>query len=209
MVKKSNNNSRSSPEETRSLRDPAAIKRVYDFSNLAGSALDVASKQRLLSGAKIRKEDALVGVELGHFVVRNFEGNKEFACQRYSKIVLEFEGDGMALGGNKPSMEVEGNCEISQGDINAISPLWIPVAKILGEPVAEGEFDFREGHPIKVRFTNVMSEWPTAWRMKSVRLIGATAGLTENRSAAIAPDVLIDDKELRTLSDKPLILKFK
>lgn len=58
-------------------RDPAAIKRVYDFSNLQGSALSIATKQRLISGAKVLYEDSSVGIELGHFVVKGGEGEKE------------------------------------------------------------------------------------------------------------------------------------
>jgi hypothetical protein len=181
-------------------RDPAAIRRVYDFSELDGSALDQASKQRLVSGAKILKEADEIGVELGHFVVRGQDGQKAFACQKYSRIILQFEGDGSASNGEKPSMEVEGSCEISTADINSISPLWIPVAKILGEPVADGEFDFREGHAIKVRFANVMQEWPSLWRLRGVKL------LDQNETGK---EVSIGDKEIHQFSDHPFIVNFK
>ena len=135
-------------------RDPAAIQRVFDFSRLEGNALNFALKQRLVSGAKVLKGEGGIGIALGHFVVRSDDGQKEFACQRYSKVVLFFEGVGMAVSGESPKMEVEGNCEIS-ADINSISPLWIPVARILGEKVADQEFDFRDEHPVKVSFSNV------------------------------------------------------
>jgi hypothetical protein len=181
-------------------RDPAAIRHVYDFSQLDGSALDQASKQRLVSGAKIRRVNEDIGIELGHFVVKGIDGQKTFACQKYSQIVLQFEGDGSASNGEKPTMEVEGTCEISASDINAISPLWIPVAKILGEPVADGEFDFREGHAIKIRFANVMQEWPSVWRLKGVKLVD---------QADPTKEVSIDDKDIHQFSDKPVIVSFK
>ncbi len=181
-------------------RDPAAIRRVYDFSQLDGSALDQASKQRLISGAKIRKDAEEIGIELGHFVLKGMNGQKTFACQKYSHIVLQFEGDGSASNGEKPTMEVEGSCEISTADVNSISPLWIPVAKILGEPVADGEFDFRDGHPIKVRFANVFQEWPAEWRLRGIKLINQ-----EDPSK----EVSIVDKEIRQFMDHPFIVNFK
>lgn len=180
-------------------RDPAAIKKVYDFSGLDGSALDLASKQRLLSGAEVVKSDADVGIKFGHFVFKGTDGQKIFACQKYSKMVLEFEGDGSISGDSKPSMEVEGNCSFS-ADINSISPLLIPISKILGEPVGDGEFDFREGHQMKIRFANVMDEWPTLWRLKGIKLYDQ-----ENPNQ----EVKINDQELKQLVDKPLVLNFR
>jgi hypothetical protein len=200
IIKNSNNFNYSEVQGIRSVsRDPAAIKKVYDFSNLDGVALDQASKQRLISGAKVIQEKGDIGIELGHFVLRGADGQKSFACQLYSKITLVFEGDGMAIGGEKPSMEVEGSCEIS-ADINAISPLWIPVGRILGEPVAECDFDFREGRPAKVHFSNVQGEWPTVWRLKTVHL---------SQQQMASNEVTIGDNELRQYSQKPFIISFK
>lgn len=198
LVKNSTNFEGSPRVSSTPTRDPAAIKKVYDFSNLDGSALDQASKQRLISGAKLIRESQDIGVELGHFVLRGPSGDKTFACQMYSKIVLVFEGDGMATGGEKPAMEVEGNCEIS-ADINAISPLWIPVARILGEPVAEGDFDYRDGRPAKIHFSHVREEWPKTWRLKAVRL---------SNSYQAGSEVTIEDQELRQLTSKPFIVTF-
>jgi hypothetical protein len=180
-------------------RDPAAIRRTYDFSMLNGSALESAAKMRILSGAKIVHNNSDVGVELGHFVVKGEDGQKTLACQRYSKLVLTFEGDGSAVNGELPRMEVEGNCEASN-DINSISPLMIPVAKILGEPVGDGEFSFRENKPVAVRFANVLDQWPTAWHLKSVRLYDAQKSTDQ---------VVISAEELRDLSAKPVIINFK
>ncbi len=179
-------------------RDPAAIKRVYDFSQLEGSALDFATKQRLLEGAKIIRDKTDVGVELGHFVIKDSGGQKVFACQHYSRVVLSFQGEGMAVGGELPKMEVEGNCEISP-DINSIAAVWIPVSRILGEPVADGEFDFREGHPAKLKFANVSDQWPKTWQLKTVRLIDSTGKNSE---------VSIDSAELKKILHEPFLLQF-
>jgi hypothetical protein len=179
-------------------RDPAAIKKNYDFSHLEGSALNYAAKQRLLDGVKLVQDNKDIGVELGHFVIRGEDGEKAFACQRYSKVVMAFEGDGVAVGGELPKMEVEGTCEISS-DINSIAAVWIPVSKILGEPVADGEFDYREGHPAKLKFSNVSDQWPKTWMLRSVKLVDPTG---QNGEVAIPP------AELNSIMKKSFVLNF-
>lgn len=179
-------------------RDPAAIKRVYDFSHLEGSALSFATKQRLLSGAKVITNNHGVGLELGHFVIRTEGGNKEFACQRYQRIVLEFKGDGSAVAGESPTMEVEGDCEMSR-DVNAISALEIPVAQILNQRANDGEFDFRGSQNIKVRFANVADQWPVAWQLVSIRLYNA-----ENPQS----EVIVSSQEIHDITSNPVILRF-
>jgi hypothetical protein len=178
-------------------RDPAAIRRTYDFSGLDGSALAKAQKMRLLSGAKIVRDKSDVGIELGHFVLKGEGGEKTFACQKYEKVSMTFAGDGSAVNGELPKMEIEGLCEMSS-DINSISPLLIPVAKILGEPVADGEFSFMEGRPISIRFANVSDSWPKLWQLQSVRLFSGAKD-----------EVVIDGHDLQELLKKPLLIEWK
>lgn len=182
----------------KATRDPAAIKKVYDFSHLQGSALAYATKQRLLEGAKAIRQDQDISVELGHFVIRGETGEKEFACQRFSKVVMSFEGEGVATAGSLPQMEVEGQCEISN-DINTMAAVWIPVSRILGEPATDWEFDFREGRPTKLKFLNVSENWPRIWRLKSVQLIDPTG---------VYGEVSIPSQEVNDMLSKPFILQF-
>lgn len=177
-------------------REPSAIRKSYDFSSLDGMELSQASRKRLLADVKIMKENTDVGVELGHFVVRGSDGDKAFACQRFGKVVLAFEGDGMAVGGEKPRMEVEGDCIVAS-DINRIAPLWIPVSKILGEPVAEGEFDFRDPKPVKIRFFSVLDQWPRTWVLKKVTLLSGQGEQIE-----------VQPSDLKEIQGRPVILEF-
>ncbi len=181
-----------------SSRDPAAIRRIYDFSGLEGLALEQAAKNRLISGFNITEEAGSFGLSLGHYALKGTNGRKTFACERYSRIILQFEGDSPVASGEKPSMEIEGKCEISPTDANLIAPLWVPARKILREPVADGEFDFREGRPIKITFSNLSDEWPKQWRLQGIQLNSSDA----SRSVVIA------DGEIRQLSEDPIILKF-
>jgi hypothetical protein len=47
----------------------------------------------------------------------------------------------------------------------------LPVAKILGEKPGDGDFQFNQGTPVTVRFTNLPEEWPKTWVLKSVKLV--------------------------------------
>lgn len=178
-------------------RDPAAIRKVYDFSNLDGNALTLASKQRIISGFETFRKGDTLAIALGHFVVRGNDGQKQFACRKYSHVVLSFEGEGMAVGGEKPSMQVEGPCQEAE-DINQISPLMIPVARILNQPVNDGEFEFREEQIVRVRFSNVADQWPTTWALTSVKL-----------SNDVSEEVSIGREEIRSLTERPVVLQFQ
>jgi len=131
-------------------------------------------------------------------VIKGTDGQKEFACQQYSTVILQFEGEGVAIAGELPKMEVEGKCEISS-DINSIAAVWIPVSKIIGEPVADGEFDFREGKPAKLKFSNVSDQWPKLWQLRSVKLIDPTGAHAE---------VAIQTPELHEILRKPFLVNF-
>lgn len=180
----------------RAARDPAAIRKTYDFSDLDGSALSAASKQRIIAGYSIKHEADSVGISLGNFVVRGADGQKEFACRRYQKIILSFAGEGMAVAGEKPIMEVEGHCFVSE-DINMISALWVPVNRILGEAVADGEFDFWEQNAVRIRFANVSDQWPLQWALTKVKLSN------DNNE-----EVTIEESDLQAMLDRPLVLEF-
>lgn len=160
-----------------SSRDPAAIRPSFDFSQMEGSLLASASKERLVSGTRILKRRGSVGVELGHFVLRGPSGQKIFACEEYSTVKLTFEGDGTAIDGKKPTMEVESPCAISATDVNRIAPIWIPASRILEGQVQEGEVTFSDQEKTKLRFAHVYDIWPTAWVLKGIQL--SKAGLDD------------------------------
>ena len=180
-------------------RDPAAIRRMYDFSNLQGSALQTALQHRLMDGARVVAENGNVGIEFGHFVLAaKNAGDKVFACQRYSKIVLEFEAEGVVFAGEKPTMEVSGACQMAE-NINTISPLWIPVARVLGEPVGDGEFDYKDQGGLQLKFTNVVQSWPKQWALVKMKMIS-----DDNEVVEIDHHALRDRLRL----NRPLVIQF-
>ncbi len=178
-------------------RDPAAIGKVYDFSNLRGESLNTAVKQRLLAGFEIQKNQDEQGLSLGHFVYIDASGEKKFACQEFSKVVLTFVADGVAVAGHSTQMEVEGNCEFTN-DVTKINPLWIPVTKILNEKVADGEFQFNGQSNVTLRFTNMPDEWPRTWLLQSVEL----------KSRNAKESMIVESSDINQLLGRPMVLKF-
>lgn len=179
-------------------RDPAAVRGNFDFSELSGHQLQSAVKSRLLSGLQIKKSKDGTAFSLGHFVFTNSKNEKKLACQEFEKVYLDFEAEGVSVAGEKPQMEVEGKCT-STPDVSGINPLFVPVARILGEKPGDGEFQFNEGHGITVRFNNLPEEWPTLWLLKSVRL------MDQNNSEAL---VIESDEVAKTLGH-PVVFSWK
>ncbi|MGE0631388.1 MAG: hypothetical protein AB7O96_03200 [Pseudobdellovibrionaceae bacterium] len=184
-----------SPETT---RDPAAIQKTFDFSELDGDALSLASKRRLLSGARVIREGKNLGFELGHFVVKGVEGEKAFACDKFDQVTVVFEAEGMAYNGEMPEMEVTGGCQVS-ADINRISPLWVPYNEILAETPKEGEFTFQSHSDIKIRFSKVLDAWPKKWNLKSIRM--ASTGKPDSA-------VWLTREELIKYSREPIFMEW-
>jgi len=179
-------------------RDPAAIRQVYDFSNLSGSDLTAAMKKRLLAGSAIIREKQSLGVELGHFAMAKITGEKTLACQEFKKVVLRFEAEGIATGGERPVMEVEGACEFSP-DMTKINPILIPVDKIMAEKPSDGEIQYREGHAVTLRFRGLTEEWPTRWLLTSIRL----------SNPGEQKELLIDSEEVSQILGRPMMVNFK
>ena len=179
-------------------RDPAAVRQLYDFSNLSGSDLTHAMKKRLLSAATVIHQQQSLGVELGHFAMAKLTGEKTLACQEFEKVTLRFEAEGVATNGERPVMEVEGACEFSS-DMTKINPVFIPVDRVLAEKPGDGEIQYRESKPVTLRFHGVNEEWPTRWLLTSVRL----------SNAADQKELLIDAEEVSQIIGHPMMINFK
>lgn len=162
-------------------RDPAAIRQVYDFSHLRGSALDVAMKERMVAGLEVFKENERIGLGIGHFAFVNGGGEKTLGCREFGKVMMTFEAEGVVVNGERPVMQVEGACEFTE-DLAKVNPLYIPIARILGERPADGEFQFREGKEITVRFSNLSDEWPRKWILVGMKMNGQRSDFSVDRN---------------------------
>lgn len=181
---------------TSNVRNPAAVHRDLDETKLEGSELITGTRNRLLAEAKVLLEPGEMGLEFGHFVTRDEQGNRQLACDYYNKIRVRFEADGVASAGEKPTMEIEGPCRTGN-DITKIEPVWIPVVKILGEQPSDMDLTFPDSDGLDFKFTNIDGAWPTRWQLSSIQLFNdAEAGRT----------VYFDALAVRAIRSKPLVL---
>lgn len=179
-------------------RIPAAIRRDLDFSKLDGAELITASQKRLVTAAQVILQEEDLGVQLGHFVTRGTTGKSQLACDFYDRVTMRFEAEGIADSGEKPVMEIEGPCRPAT-DITRIEPIWIPVARILGERPSDMDLAYGDGN-VQFRFAHMGTEWPLRWSLQSVRLYnGEESGREVN----------ISRQELREIMQKPLILNWR
>ncbi len=161
-------------------RDPAAIRQVYDFTHLSGSNLEGAVKERLVSGLEIYKDEQGLGIGLGHFAFSLNSGEKVLGCRAYKKITFEFEAEGVAVNGEKPTMKLEGQCQYSS-DLTKINPVWIPSARIFGERPGDDGFDEYE-RPAQVNFKNVADYWPRQWVLIGLTVQGDSGQVQVNKN---------------------------
>lgn len=182
-------------------RQPAAVRKSLDLSNLEGSALQLASQKRILEEAKVISTDHGIGIELGHFILRGEDGKKQFGCHVYDHIQLVFYADGVAADGNVPMMSVEGACKM-QTDINRISAIQIPTHKILQEKPGDLELSYLEDTPVFIHFDHVVDKWPREWTLFSVKLF------SQNNPNRSIKELFIDHSQVQASTQKPLKLSW-
>jgi hypothetical protein len=177
-------------------RNPAAIQKTYDFSNLSGESLLKAAKARMLSSLKIQKSDLASSISLGHFIFEDKQGFKRFACEYYEKIQIVFEADGVVSSGSSPQMILEGRCLPFAMDPSQMSPLYIPVQRIVANPPVDGEYKFAEFENQILQFRDMADSWPQLWILKKVSL---TRGVDE---------LIIPASEVGQIVGRPIVVRF-
>jgi hypothetical protein len=145
-------------------RVPASSIEVRD-GDLSDENLTNQLKARILRGLKVIEWKDQAGIELGGFTLNSANGEKIFACDEFPKIVLIFEGEGVAHSGSKPQMEVSGPClESESGQIEA---LLIPNFQLAQGNPFQGEWPLSDLGG-KIVFYNTAEEWPSAWALTGI-----------------------------------------
>ena len=175
-------------------RSPAAIRRVFDFSHLDGSALRLASQKRLVTDARVILADSKVGLELGHFVTKAADGSRLFACEFYDRITLSFEAEGVAENGEKAILKVDGPCAMGD-DLNRMAPIWLPTGRFAREKSTDMELTYAESEGVSFKFENMPTAWPHSWILTSIRVFNAEEAGRE---------ISISQREMREMSDHPI-----
>jgi hypothetical protein len=122
--------------------------------------------------AAAETKDGLVGIHLGNPLVRNSNGETDFACRAhgrtglFDRMELVFTGTGISEGGENPEMTVVSACE--GGTANSdLAPVWIPIVEIMKEPATDRVMNF-EG--AQIRLISMPGQWPVSWVLSRVRL---------------------------------------
>jgi hypothetical protein len=177
-------------------RVPAAIRKDLDFSRLNGAELMSASQKRLLTAARVITTSKTVGIEFGQFIIRSEEGQRQLACDFYDRVRVRLEADGIAVSGEKPSIEVNAPCATSN-DLALTEPIWIPTVEILAGRCVDGEATFASVDRTSFKFVNMTNEWPRRWAVTEVTLF---------RESDPGQVVHVDQSDMREFNRKPLIL---
>ena len=175
-------------------RDPAAIRQSYDFTNLKGTALDFALKQKVLGDLEVVKSNDNFGVSFGHFAFSTSDGQKFLGCEYYEKIVVVYEAEGTSVGGQKTTMEISTPCKYSE-NLTKIQAGLIPIKKIMNEQPQDGEMSFQGEIPVNLKFQNMADAWPAQWNMTTVRL--------ESPQFVF----IIDRNEISKIMGQPLLIR--
>ncbi len=179
-----------------SERQPAAIKKVFDFSHLEGGALKLASHKRLLADANVIETDDSFGIDLGHFVIKGPDNLRRFACDIYNKVELTFESADMSVNGEPSIMKVSADCKVNK-DMNRIQTLWIPMKQILEQKEGDLELQLISKEKILFTFSNIGDRWPRAWMLSHIKMYSEL-----NTSRFLE----VQQEEMRSILERPLTL---
>lgn len=181
---------------TSNLRNPAAVHRDLDFTKLDGAELITGTQNRLVTSARVLLQPGQMGIELGHFVTRDDQGNRQLACEFYDRVRFRFEAEGVATDGERPVMEIEGPCRTGD-DVTRIEAVWVPVAKILSEKPADMDLTFPDNDGVTFKFENMNGEWPNRWHLQTLRVFN---------DAEKTRSISISSEDLHRIGGKPLVL---
>lgn len=184
-------------------RTPSAIRQQYDFTNLRGSSLEVAMRERVISQIEVIKSNEGFGLSLGHFALRNSLGDSLLGCQFYNKVTLTFEAEGVAINGVKPTMQVDGPCENTE-DLTKIKAVMIPFRTLMKESPADGDYNFTQPKPVSIKLLNLADNWPDMWH-----LVGVTLHSSFSDSEAQGGQFIIDRSEIQKIIGQALLINFQ
>ena len=196
-----------------SKRDPAAIGQSFIFSHIRGDIFRKSPVSKMLENAQLQEQGHKVALVFGHFLIKTKRGKKIFACHQYDRVQAVFSADGFASSGEKPTMVVEGYCNVGE-DINRIAPLWIPIKQIVQNQPSNGEFlsgefSSKENAYTKIRFAHMGLQWPERWSLTRVRFYSSLSSDFSGEGGENKKETIIGKDQIKKhLSQKKLSLNW-
>lgn len=152
-------------------RQPTAVPRMFDLTSVQQGRMSSQAKQILLENLKIQqKEDKSWKIEVPNFVTKDKFGYRELICEKYNRLTLVFQAEGVATHGERPSMTIEGNCSYSTEPMaKYLAPFEIPGSLFDRETPEDFNVLVGSNYQFWVRLTAMPNFWPEEWVLSSVR----------------------------------------
>lgn len=179
-------------------RKPAAFDQAMDLTKLEGYRLEMAQKKQLIAVHKVEARGKEISIQFGNFVYQPREGQTSFVCDEYDEIKLLFAAEGMAVSGSKPLMQITSKCLID-GDRTYLSPIYIPVNKILSTRATDQSFDYYTKYNAEIKFSNVSMVWPQSWSLEEVKIYN---------SHTLDAGITIDKTEILEINIQPIVINW-
>lgn len=170
----------------------------YDLSEESGNTFLKRAKYALIEGLRVEKTSSHLGLSPGLFLVKNEEGAKVYACEKYPRLELVLQAEGVAYSGNIPTLRIQGPC-VPSDDGRHMEAFAIPL-KDLDKKLRENpnsSFPFGDhGESFGVSAQNLYNEWPTQWNLVGIKLFNNQEVLD------------VDGYEIISVLDQALTLDF-
>ncbi len=174
-------------DETLIQRDPAAVgNKVFQISSLSSEQIRNQLSQKIKVFPTVDGRKSI-----------QFSGFSSGLCKTYPEIEMEFQAEGIAVGGEAPMLKISAPCESGQ-DPSEMASIQLPIEKLLAEKPRNAEFKF-DGYTAKIEFKNASDEWPKQWILKNVYF----KDLAGNQKSAHFDRKITSDK-----SSRPIVLEF-
>lgn len=169
-------------------RDPAAIDgKVFQISSLSNAQIKKHLEQKIKIFPTTEGKKSI-----------QLSGFSSALCKSYSKIELEFQAEGIAVGGAPPTMKISAPCQAGQ-DPAEMSLLEIPIEMLLKEKPKNSNYSF-SGYNTQLEFANSADEWPRQWVLIKVQFFSSEG---KNKLIQFGRSIASDGE-----SDRPVVLEF-
>lgn len=163
-------------------RSPASIKDLNEYMPIDGRMLyQPVDKQMFDNVSFINRDNNELGIRLGHFLIRDANGHRQFACRAQSKpgvfdrVELSFQGEGVSDNGDIPKMVIDSNCA-TEDELSSLSPIWLPMSDIYHSQPSSQDLKFPEIGGTAIHLENLAARWPDKWTLVRVRLYHSDSG---------------------------------
>jgi hypothetical protein len=149
-------------------RAPAAVRQSDSLQQVIEKPMRVFKKEVVAGSISISQKDGKKYFTMGQFPVPVGEG-QNLICVEYPYIKLKFLGDGASVNGKQPTAWINAPCAVSEKNKDFISEIALPFSDLKRWPAQSQEVDFSQpGMPIKVKFEQVLGDWPRLWKLEHV-----------------------------------------